>query len=214
MASAQHLLMITSVFSFLFGGCNKQPQQPQLQAKQQKRPAAALTKSPEITSESEEGFRDLIFYIQEHKKVDGRQTLRGSGTHKGRQLGLEVILDATWKAASLGKDIPFATYRGTLTYRSIGPESDAFLQVLDELYGTKLSPKTMSAETRFTAISLGGDPRDLAREPVKIKLFFESGGQNDYAELFTNIELATHRLEIREKDESYRSPVVRALRAR
>src|SRR5262245_51336001 len=100
------------IFSFLFGGCDRQPQQqqPQPRAKQQPQqhhPAIALTKSPEITSESEEGFHDLIFYIQEHKKqANGAQTLRGSGTHKGRQLALDVILGATWEAASLGKDIP------------------------------------------------------------------------------------------------------------
>ena len=33
------------------------------------------------------------------------------------------------------------------------------------------------------------------------------------AELFTNIELAAHRLEVREKDESHRLPVLRALQA-
>jgi hypothetical protein len=216
MATARHLLVIMSIFSFLFGGCDSQPQQPpKPEAKRQQRPAIALTRSPEITSASEEGFHDLILYIQEHKRpADGTQTLRSSGTHEGRQLGLEVILGATWKTGSLGKDVPLATYRGTVTYRSTGPESDAFLQVLDELYGTKLTPKAMATETRFTAISLGGDPRDLGKESVKIKLFFESSGQDDYAELYTNIELAAHKLEIREKDESYRSAVVRALRAR
>jgi hypothetical protein len=105
------------------------------------------------------------------------------------------------------------TYRGTVTYRSTGPESDSFLQVLDELYGTKLSPKAMGGETRFAAISLEGDPRDLDKGPVKIKLFYEGAGQDDYAELYTNIELAARRLEVREKDEEYRLPVVKALRA-
>ena len=35
---------------------------------------------------------------------DGSQSIRGSGTHKGRVLGLEVILGPTWQAGSLGKD--------------------------------------------------------------------------------------------------------------
>lgn len=81
----------------------------------------------------------------------------------------------------------------------------------DELYGTKLTPKTMATETCFTGISLGGDPRDLTKGPVKIKLFFESEEEDDYAELYTNIELAAHRLEVHEKDEGYRLPVIRAL---
>jgi len=144
----------------------------------------------------------LVFYLQEHKRLpDGSQSIRGLGTHKGRQLGLEVVLGPAWQSGSLGKDLPLVTYRGIITYRSTGPESDAFVQVLDELYGTKVKPK------------VEGDPRDLAKGPVKIKLFFESDKQEDYAELFTNIELAAHRLEVHEKDEEYRLPVVRALQA-
>jgi hypothetical protein len=104
-------------------------------------------------------------------------------------------------------------YRGVVTYRSTGSDSDALIQVLDELYSTKVSPKAMGTETRFTALSLEGDPRDLAKGPVKIKLFFESNKEDEYGELFTNIELTAHRLEVREKDEGYRSPVVKALQA-
>ena len=144
---------------------------------------------------------------------DGSQNIRGSGTHRGRALCLEIILGPTWEAGSLGKDVPLVTYRGIVTYRSTGSDSDAFVQVLDELYGTKLTPKRMATEARFTGISLEGDPRDLTKGPVKIKLFFESGGEDDYAELYTNIELAVRRLEVHEKDEDYRLPIIRALRA-
>jgi len=201
------------ILSILFGACSKKPAPPSPTATQA-HSSKPLVAPPEVTVETEEGFHDLLFYIQEHRRQsDGSQTIRGSGTHKGRPLGLEIILGPTWEAGSLG-DIELVTYRGTVTYRSAGFESDAFLQVLDELYGTKLNPTAMGTETRFTGISLGGDPRDLTKGPVKLKLFFESGGQDDYAELFTNIELAAHRLEVHEKDESYRSPVIRALRAR
>ncbi len=202
-----------AIFSFLFGGCSKQPE-PKPQAAAQVQPSKQLAAPPEITSEEEEGFHDLVFYTEEHKRLpDGSQSIHGLGTHKGRTLGLEVVLGPSWQAGSLGKDLPLVTYRGIVTYRSTGTDSDAFVQVLDELYGTKVSPKVMSLETKFTGISLEGDPRDLTKGPVKIKLFFESGGQDDYAELFTNIDLVAHRLEVHGKDEEYRSPVVRALRA-
>ena len=202
------------LLAFLSGGCSKQPAPPPQPADAQSQPSKPLTAPPEVTSESEEGFYDLLFYVQEHKRLpDGSQSIRGSGTHNGRALGLEVILGPTWEAKSLAKDMPLVTYRGIVTYRSTGSDSDAFVQLLDELYATKLTPKAMATETRFTGISLGGDPRDLTKGPVKIKLFFESGGQDDYAELYTNIELATRRLEVHEKDEGYRLPVIKALRA-
>ena len=211
MRPTRHLFAIMGIFSFLFGGCSKQPA-PSPQTATQVQPSKRFASPPEVTSEEQEGFHDLVFYVQEHKRLpDGSQSIRGAGIHKGRSLGLEVVLGPSWQAGSLGKDIPLVTYRGVVTYRSTGADSDAFVQVLDELYGTKLSPKAMGRETQFTAISLEGDPRDLAKGPVKIKLFFESQQEDEYAELFTNIELSAHRLEVHEKDEGYRSAVVKAL---
>jgi len=214
MTTARIFLTIVSILSFLFGGCKQQPEVQQSQPQVQSNSSVQLDKPPEVTSESEEGFHDLVFYIQDYKKLaDGTQTIRAAGIYKGQKIGLDVVLSADWKAGSLGKDIPLVTYQSVVTYRSIGAESDSFLKTLDELYGTKLNPKTMKAETHFTGITLGGDPRDLAKEPVKIKLFYEAGGDDGYAELFTNIELAAHKIYINEKDEAYRTMVVKTLNA-
>ncbi len=48
----------------------------------------------------------------------------------------------------------------------------------------------MRTDTVFAGLSLEGDPNDLAKGAVKIKLFYESDKEDEYAELFTNIELA------------------------
>jgi hypothetical protein len=211
----RQLAAITGIVSLVFGGCGKQVLPPPPQATAQVRLGKPLVGPPEVTSEEEPGFHDLVLFIQDHKRLqDGSQVSRVVGTHSGRQVGLEVVLGPTWQAGALGKDIPLVTYRGIAAYRSTGADSDAFVQVLDQLYGTKISPKTMAREARFTGISLEGDPRDLAKGSVKIKLFFDSGKEGDYAELFTNIQLPAHRLEVHEKDEGYRSAVVRALQGR
>ncbi len=207
------LLATMGIFAILFGGCGEQPV-PSLKPAMQVQPSKPLAGPPEVTSEEEEGFHDLVFYIQEHKRLDdGSQSIRALGTHKGRQLGFEVVLGPTWQSGSLGKEIPLVTHQGTVTYRSTGPDSAAFIQVLDELYGTNLSPEAMGEQTKFNGISLEGDPGNLDKGPVRIKLFFESDKEDEYAELFTNIELAARRLEVHEKDEGYRSPVIKALQA-
>lgn len=213
MASKRALVAAVGIFLFLLAGCTRQSA-PAPQLARQTKQSKTLTAPPEVTSEEEEGFHDLVLYTEEHKRLpDGSQSIHGLGTHKGRKLGLEIVLGPTWQAGSLSKDEPLVTYQGIVSYRSTGAESDAFIQELNELYGAKVNPKAMARQTQFTGISLEGDPRDLAKGPVKIKLFFEASKQNDYAELFTNIDLATHRLEVREKDEEYRLPVVRALQA-
>jgi hypothetical protein len=174
--------------------------------------SAPSAEFPEITADSEEGFVDLTFRIHGHKPLpDGSQSIRAAGVYKGRKLVYDVILGPTWKSGKLNTNVPIKISQGVVTYRRVGPESDAFLQVLDELYGSRLSPRAMAADTPFTAISLEGDPGDLASGPTKIKLFYETGGEDRYAELFTNIDLAARKLEFHEKDQEYRKKVVQAL---
>jgi hypothetical protein len=169
-----------------------------------------LSAPPEVTSESEEGFHDLILFIVDHARLDGGEhSLRAAGVHGRERLAIEVVLGNAWRQVSFGGGI--TGWQGKVTYRSIGRESDALLRVLDELYGTKLKPPAMARTISFSGISLGGDPRDLAKAPLHMKLFYEAAG-DDYAELYTNIDIATRRLEIHEKDEGYRSAIVRALR--
>lgn len=202
------------IFSFLFGGCGKQAPAPQGVAAEAA-PSMPLSGPVEVTSQEEEGFHDLVFYIEELKRLpDGSQSIRCSGTHKGRRLGFDVVLADEWQTSAPGKDIPIVTHRGSVAYRSTGADSDAFVQAMDEIYGTKTGSKAMGSEIGFAAVSLEGDPRDLGKGPVKIKLFFLPDNEDGYAELFTNIDLPARRLDVREKDPEYRLPVVRALRAK
>ncbi len=213
MRNTQRLFAIAGIVSLLVAGCGKGGGVSGDVVSDEK-PAKPLTAPPEVTAEEEDGFHDLIFYIQDEKQLpDGSQSVHGVGTYKGRQLGLEVVLSPTWKGASADKNLPLTIYSGTLSYHSTGSDSDAFVQVLDELYGTKLSPKTMAKETQFAGMALEGNPGDLSKGPVKIKTFFDDGNEKDYAEIFTDVDLGAHRLEVHEKDEDYRAAVVKALEA-
>ena len=68
----------------------------------------------------------------------------------------------------------------------------------------------MTSETRFSAISLEGDPRNIEAGPVKLKLFFE-GAPSRQIELFTNIDLKARRLYVGEKDPDYRKQIIKTL---
>ena len=178
-------------------------------------PASKQSRLPEITSESEEGFQDIVLAIEDLKKSpDGAQRILGSGMYKGRKVSLEINLGAAWHPGAPDADVPVTTFQGAVSFHSVGAESDLLLQALDELYGTRQAPKAMNEVTEFSAICLQGDPRDLTKEIVKIKLFFESNSEDQYAELFTNIDLKARKVYISEKDEEYRAAIVRALKAR
>jgi hypothetical protein len=195
----KHTLILTlAILSIFFGSCGRAHDEP----------------LPEITSQSEGGFHDLTFSIRHSEKMpDGSQALHAFGLHHGRELGLIVILGPKWPKASLSSNMPFSAYQGLVTYRSIGAKSDTLIQIMDELYGTALHPKAMRKETKFTGISLEGQPANLERGITKIKLFNETDVEDQEAELFTDIDLQHALLQINEKDPDYRKAVIHALRA-
>jgi hypothetical protein len=196
------------IFSFLLGSRSKQRTQPP-----PGRPPPPPPPQPPAPDD-QGGFVDLDLEIRFQQELpDGSRTLHAFTTVLGREIGLAVVLGATWEAGSLGPDVPLATYQGTVTYQSLGAPSDAFVRVLDRLYGTRLGPARMRPSTVFTGVSLGGEPHDLEKGPTRIKLFHESDDEELYAELFTNIDLARGVLEIHEKDPDYRPAMLKALRA-
>lgn len=204
------LVSLAILLSFAFvAGCTRKPTQESLSKVISKFEAPL----PEITSESTEGFHDLVFAIREHKQLpDGRQMILAAGIHKGTRVSFEIYLGSGWRESPLDVDVPLTTYLGHMSFRSVGAESDVFLHAMDEIYGTRQSPKQMNEATEFTALTLGGDPRDLSKKMVKIKLFFESDDEDQYAEIFTHIDLNARKLYINEKDEEYRTAIIRALK--
>ena len=87
------------------------------------------------------------------------------------------------------------------------------MRLLDELYGTSLSPKRMRDRTSFLAVSLLGNPTPLERKIVKMKLFFESEAEEQYAEFYLIVDMQAQVVEFHEKDTGYRRAVVLSLSA-
>lgn len=58
---------------------------------------------------------------------------------------------------------------------------------------------------------LGGDPTHLETEELEIKLFYEAGEADQYAEVFLNVGLEPGIVELREKYGAYRQALVRAI---
>jgi len=178
------------------------------------KPADPKAPIPEITAELKKGEGiDLVFgFQQQDLAADGSRLFQAHGKHKGVDVGLIVALGAKWESVTPDPKQQFAFHTGSVEYRSLGAPSDALLAALDELYGTKLGPMPMRAATKFAGASLQGDPDHLASGELRLKLTFESADPAGQAELYTNIDLATHRLRICEKDASYRAAIIKALR--
>lgn len=173
----------------------------------------AAEPSSEITSEirPNEG-KDLVFSIQKQDiAADGSRTLQVQGTHKGAEVGLIIVLGPNWESVAPDPKSTFAFHTGRVEYRSLGPVSNALLTALDEIYETKLQPKGINAATEFSAASIEGDPDDLGKGEVKIKLTYVDKREGRMAEVYTNIDLPKRQLRICEKDASFRPALIKAL---
>ena len=69
----------------------------------------------------------------------------------------------------------------------------------------------MQSQVSFTAIVLGGDQTHIETEELQIKLFYEAGEGDQYAEVFLNVGLEPGIIELREKYVAYRQALVRAI---
>jgi hypothetical protein len=81
--------VILGSFLLPLTGCDKQPLSNQELVTMV---SNSGTKFPEITSESEEGFVDLVFHVKEYKQLaDGSQIIRAAGLHRGTRPANHVI---------------------------------------------------------------------------------------------------------------------------
>ena len=193
-----------SFFSWLFGSRANAP-----------RPSA--TPLPEVTQDMEEGFVDLAFALTSlERSANGSSEGVAMAVHQGKTVGFRFGLPAAWKQGTLG-DTGVVTYQGTVEIGRSGPESDLLVMTLAELYQCAEQPTQMAPSVTFLALSLQGNPSQLESGPIKLKLFVEPQEEGEeayeqfYAEHYLNINLAAHRVELREKDSSYREAMLRAL---
>ena len=164
---------------------------------------------PELTEELEEGFVDLTLKMEGLvRNQDGMQCFEARALHKGRVVAFAVALGTTWSPL---EGTPEEFYCGEAHLISLGDESDAFIQVLDQLYETKVGTLHMGDNIGLTAVSLKGHPDRPSVEPLKMKMFFESENDDLCAEFYLNCDTNNNRVQFREKDTDFRAAVILAL---
>ena len=160
----------------------------------------------------EDEFVDITLPIADHEwSEDGSLSVIARGMIEGEQVGIEVHLAPGWKPQPI-EDTPITVYWGQGHIRSIGDASDAFLALLAREYSLP-NPGQMASGTAITMAGMDSDPSNLRSAPARIKIFFESGGEEAYGEAFVNIDLGSRVLEFRDKDPEYHEGILASLTA-
>jgi hypothetical protein len=170
----------------------------------------------EVWKPSDGGFADLALAIQSVEEgPEGYTTVTARGLSRRTVVGLKVSFRNGMKPGFTGSAPDRTAFaEDGIVYSSIGPESDALLKAMAQLYRVD-APAKFAPRVGAVSIALKGDPANLRREAVNFKVFFNAkGGEARYAELYTNLDLPGKRLELLEKDTEYRAQVVKALAGR
>jgi hypothetical protein len=175
--------------------------------------------NPILDQFSEEGFVDLTFRVCDLADDSRSYRFHLAASHKRKNVGMDVVLMKGIQGGFNAKMNLVAkhVYRKGVRFLRSGAESDRLISAVGELYGSKPFPKRMVDEETFTAIALHQGKLDMAREPVKLKLFGKDADPVDeeaYYESFFNVDLANGIVCWNEKDPDYRDPLLRALGVR
>jgi hypothetical protein len=106
-----------------------------------------------------------------------------------------------------------------LLFKSVGAGSDNFVRFLKYLYsGVTDSLIKLNKQTSVDCIHMGNYVDSLNKQSQATyttthtcKLFFQGQKEDDYAELYFNINDEEHWIELREKDKDYRNMIIKFL---
>lgn len=162
----------------------------------------------------EQGEDDAIDY------VDMMFTITGV-THPDSK---KMIISALNKAGDIGFNVVVVKDETLiLSLVSLGLKSDIFINYLARRFNIRSSILHMKKKVSFSCVVLGGEKYEVMKKPVFLKLFYIKNFddqeeekrfmENEYFEIYLNINIQNNTVEIKEKDFSYRKRIIKALMA-
>ena len=137
---------------------------------------------PQFITAGKAGFVDATLSPFEVNVADDQSITIGALARAGNDdVGFLIRVSANWDAWKPPR-YPGVFYKGTIEILSIGPKTEAFVRALAKAYGVKVEQFGF-LRVKLAAISLQGDPRACQTSPVRLKVFYEGKGSDEYAEI-------------------------------
>ncbi|MFP5043090.1 hypothetical protein, partial [Parasediminibacterium sp. JCM 36343] len=166
----------------------------------------------QIDKGEEEGWgADIRISIIEKTENDTLNIYKAVSIYNGQELGLLISVPKRKEGAKV--------FGQGISLKSIGTKSDYLLRTLSRLYKQTVDTTiTFAKDINITYVNLKEFAKAVAGQEGQYtsaneyKLFFEGKSDEDYAELYLNVNPTDNWIELREKDEEYRPIVLRFLR--
>lgn len=170
----------------------------------------------ELTSnqDEEEGWQDLIFTITNKElQTDGYWNITCKAIHKGSVVGFRIFILKGIEAGIVNDDLDNTKFIwDAFRIEGIGEESDNLVNIMSQLYGQQAVTKFTDEQLNYVAFPLNRDKANLEDGVFKFKLFFDDNNELGlYSEFYLNPNFPNGTLEFNEKDEEYRTNIIKHL---
>lgn len=171
---------------------------------------------PILDQFSEEGFVDLTFEIVDLVEDAEFYRFNLAASYGEDVVGMGVVVRKGIKAgfdSNMDLDREHV-YRHGVRFFSAGDRSDRLVAAISELYEDSGPNRRMVDEETFTVIALHQGEIDMATHPIKLKIFGKDSEPFDeeaYYESFFNVDLTNRLVCWNEKDQDYRSSLLRGI---
>ena len=154
-----------------------------------------------IEGEEDSWGADLRLSFTEASTTDKETTYLVNSIYNGKNIGFTMTVPKHGMTK--------------LLFKSDGQNSDNFIHLLQNLYKQKTDTTSKFIDSlSVDCLELADLNQNGGKEVVlaaERKLFFQGANENDYAELYLNINKSEHWIELIEKDEEYRPILIKLL---
>ncbi|MBL0055082.1 MAG: hypothetical protein IPP31_02610 [Chitinophagaceae bacterium] len=166
-----------------------------------------------VDTSQEEGWgADIRISVVENTKTDTSITYIATSSYDSRIVGLQLTIPTNTPNDKKADAQP-------MLIKSLGEASDNLIILLSRLYKQKIDSSLHFVGTKrivfidldeFAKKQFGQYPNNPSGSRG-LKAFFESEIEDDYGEIYINLNEKEHWIELREKDEGYRKAVLKGL---
>jgi hypothetical protein len=133
------------------------------------------------------------------------------GTYGGESVDVAIALSSEWDEERT-PGFPIPTYWSEIAIGVVNEESHALLRVLASVYESKIASNSQLRDTiNARVVSIGVNPTDIDSRPTQLKVFFTKPFQEEYGEVYLNLDPLKKTVEWNEKDPEYRGAILKAL---
>ena len=166
--------------------------------------------------DGEKPWADFVFDLTnvEEDQSGELRIFTARALHEQTPVGIKIAVPkGDWSEQVV--DETFTVYWNSLWFVADGEESRRLVKLYADYWGIEIDDAKIRDRIRCYVVSLGTDPQSIEENKLDMKAFFDPRVEGDselyeqeYGELFINVDMPNSRIELREKDTSYRRIVV------